>query len=202
MSRQLVLDIDLDFFVSPIKQYAADTDPRLPEEHYKPDSPEQVRSFFEKQLCLKKGQRIPGRFVCYHREVFDAWEALMSDGQLKPPFSVVHVDAHDDFEGEGLGKRPHSGNFLTHATKRDWLDQIVFVQPPGFQPFPHVYLKFSPLRLCVRAHEVRIRIEHKADFTMAILPTPDFLFLAHSPAFTPRSADLLIPLIREHIQEV
>jgi hypothetical protein len=202
MSKQLVLNIDLDFFVSPVKQYAADTDPRLPEDSYRADSPERVLSFLEKQLRLKKGQRTPGKFVRYHKEVFDAWEALIANGHLKPPFSVVHVDAHDDFDGEGVGRRPHSGNFLTHATKNNWLEEIVFVQPPGAQPFPLFYLKFSPLRLCVRTHEVRIKVEHKAEFAMATLPTPDFLFLAHSPAFTPQSADLLIPLIREHIQEV
>jgi hypothetical protein len=198
--KQLVLDIDLDFFVSPIAHYFADDGPRLPEDKYKVDTHDQVREFLAKQLCLKPGQRIPGRFVRYHKEVFDIWEQLILDGVLKTTFSVFHIDAHDDFSGEGV-TGVNSGNFLTHATKRDWLHCIVFVQPPGAQNFPWVYRKFNPLRLCVEEHEVRIGIAEKDTFSMSGFPNPDFLFLTQSPGFTPETADSLIPLIREYINE-
>jgi len=64
-----------------------------------------------------------------------------------------------------------------------------------------VYLKLSPTRLCIEGHEARISVALKDEFSMAKFPRPDFLFLACSPAFTPKSADALIPVIREYIKE-
>jgi hypothetical protein len=88
---QVVLDIDLDFFVSPIKNWHASAD-RLPEEDYSVDA--NAKSFFEWQCRFNRDTRIPGACFEEHDELFDFGIA-----NFRTPIHLIHVDAHADIGG-------------------------------------------------------------------------------------------------------
>ena len=104
-----VLDLDMDYFMTEIAHTSFSCTARLDEEDYGytvwPE--EKVRHFLECNLGLSKDHKIPGRIVCGHNEALFFWEELISSGQLKDPFDVIHVDSHADL---GLGDA--SGDFL------------------------------------------------------------------------------------------
>jgi hypothetical protein len=98
-------------------------------------------------------------------------------------------------------EKVHCGNYLIHAVRRDLLSHIVFVQPKGTHSLPAAYERQDPHRLSFLGHEVRIALEYKESFDWVknVPRRPDFMFLAHSPNFTPASADVLIPAITKYI---
>lgn len=69
MNELAILDLDLDFFVSPVQ-----SNNRLPAGQFKSASPEQVEEFLERQCGLSKSQKILGRFCVYHGEAFEGDE--------------------------------------------------------------------------------------------------------------------------------
>jgi hypothetical protein len=86
---QVVLDIDLDAFVSPVFHDAKDDSlVRLPDGEFIPESEEDVTRFFEKQLGLSESAPIPGAFVTHHHEVLPLWEKLVESGRLQKKFAV------------------------------------------------------------------------------------------------------------------
>jgi len=88
---QTVLDIDLDFFVSPIKNWHASRD-RLSEADYSVDV--DALSFFERQCGFGRKTRIHGACFEEHDELFD-----FAIKNFHGPIHLIHVDAHADIGG-------------------------------------------------------------------------------------------------------
>lgn len=145
-----VLDIDLDFFVWP-PAYWPPWSNRMPQDAFEHLASEQdVRDFLEKQCHLTPGNRLPSQSLTRHDEAFDVWRRWITEGTLKVPFRVVHVDAHSDL---GLGGSGHlylctdllamdvdrrsepardadgmnEGNYLVFAVANRWISELTFV---------------------------------------------------------------------------
>jgi hypothetical protein len=148
-----VLDLDLDFFVTPTHHWT-DHPGRLPETEFKCASPSEVEHFLEHQCGLSKSRKIPGRLCVQHDEAFYTWREWIEAGLISAPFDVFHVDAHADM---GLGdpswvyllsevlalpvsKRSspkrgweglNAGSYLPFAIANRWLRTLTYVYPPN-----------------------------------------------------------------------
>ena len=204
MKRQVIFDIDLDFFVTPtFRGGNSDQDPRLPDADFNPDTPEQVLHFMTHGLGLDPEHQTPGTVVTHHQEVYYIWEDLVKRGKLTPKFSVVHIDAHDDMFGHVKNPKITSGNYLIHAARQDWLAHIAFVQPCGLNEIPYVADDYK--HLIVDGHKLEFSIANKKDMNWSegeINLKPDYLFLTQSPGYTPESADSLMPVISQFISKI
>ena len=241
-----VLDIDLDFFLDNVAMDRSDNDPRLKHDEYHPWSEADVRDFLELRCGLSTTRRIPGKFVTHHRDAFVWWHGLIKAKRLKPPFEVVHVDAHADLGGGTFGysklflgeellhlpleeradaaeasNKMDSGNYLVTAIACRWVSRLEYVMNPknflkdceewlydpngnGFDiALPKLQKRkpgfFPGMTLSVLEHEPTIpfcpTIAEKVSYGGAF----DFMLLCQSPAFTPSSADQLIPVIMEYM---
>lgn len=161
-----VLDIDLDFFLADVCPFA--------EEGKRPDvkgrepwEKEDVISFLETRLLLKKTRPIPGRVFETHDRALDFWKDLMDKGVLTAPFSVTHVDAHTDlgivqkgypFVRHSVLSRPvdmrpklseyrekvqlNEANYLAFALAFRWISSLENIRNPKSKPdFPREMLK-------------------------------------------------------------
>ncbi len=147
-----VLDLDLDFFVWPVKTDRP-TAKRLPRRQWTSvASAEEVDFFLEKRCHLNRSTPIEGRLVTDHVEALDVWQEWMDQAILERPFGVVHVDAHADL-GAGANhtfayldkllalpmnersclrrgaKALNSGNYLLGAIANRWLQHLKYVYP-------------------------------------------------------------------------
>ena len=153
MSVTKVLNLDLDFFVSPIEQYRSDEDQRLPDDGYEVWDEDSLRTFLENQCGIISTNRTKGWIVKYHKEVFFLWRQLIEKGQISHPFELWHVDAHDDlgsgFMDQGFfdvitrlvfnppSERPDSdlskltsGNYLLFALACRWIKSLAIIRHP------------------------------------------------------------------------
>lgn len=149
MGMNHVLDLDLDFFLSPYEGLNAHPR-RLSREKFIPWTEDAVRDFLETQCLLDRTAPKPGRFIIEHIDAFWCWRDLLANGILVSPFSLVHVDAHADLgcggpcfkylHGELLhlpvNQRAtpkttfggiHSSNFISFALACRWLTKVDFV---------------------------------------------------------------------------
>lgn len=147
-----VLDLDLDFFVSPTP-VGWDTEPgeRLDGERFRVWAPDAVTQFLEEGLGLSTTARVPARVASTHDVAFETWKASVAAGQLIAPFDVVHVDNHADLgmgdagwhylTTELLHQDPSTwtdprrgaveeGNYLTFAIAAGWVRSVLYVAPP------------------------------------------------------------------------
>ena len=147
-----VLDIDLDFFVSPPVYSVPESGARPADEGFQVWDAADVEAFLRR---LGLARPLPGRVVHHHGRVLWEWNAALYEGRLKAPFRVVHVDAHEDL-GYGdplwrqlqeevlarpVGERSpdqlhtiaHSGNYLLCAVALGWVSELVLVMP---EPLP------------------------------------------------------------------
>jgi hypothetical protein len=166
----IVLDIDLDFFLSGIAARQAPRGQRLSED-LTPWSEAAVCQFLEGQCGLDSSRPVPGKFVEEHDAVFNEWRSLILAQRLNVPFDVVHVDAHADLGmGDGswhyvstdLLHRPaharstpvsggaaglNQGNFLLFAIACRWIRALTFVYHPdskvgsGLRDIPKTAMK-------------------------------------------------------------
>jgi hypothetical protein len=145
-----ILDLDLDFFVSPIA-YNQTGKQRLPSNKYATSSQETVREFLEQHCNLDKSRPIMGSQFVEHEDAFKVWRRWLQQDKLSSPFSIFHVDAHSDLginrkyiEVELLAKpieRRHrvrfdkaaldSSNYLLGAVANRWVSQLTYVYPRG-----------------------------------------------------------------------
>src|SRR5258708_2188109 len=88
---QVLLDVDLDFFVSPIKNWDASAD-RLSDGDYSVDP--DAMSFFERQCGFNPKTRIRGACFEEHDELFE-----FAIENFRAPAHLIHVDAHADIGG-------------------------------------------------------------------------------------------------------
>ncbi len=147
-----ILDIDLDFFVSPIASFGSSNE-RLDDSDYSVDSIDVARSFLETQCRLSKRRKLPGACFEHHDDVFYHVRDLYASGELTSPIELHHVDAHSDIGGgfttcwiyveqelvhQPIPRRMHpkrgipylnSGNFVVFLAACGWLNQIHFVVP-------------------------------------------------------------------------
>ena len=149
---QTILDIDLDFFLDNVEYF--DTQGRLDSELFHPWPVEDLEGFLVQRCKLSTDCRKPDRVLTYHDEAFHFWEELIAGGQLTPPFSVVHVDAHGDLSfldlkaveylycdllQKNIADRVrlardsghiNKGNYLLFAIACGWIDNLTFVLNP------------------------------------------------------------------------
>lgn len=163
----IVLDIELDFFLSDIVVDFSQLGRGRPNRRdYKPWSEDQVRSFLENRCKLSTDHPLPGKVVIEHHEVFLDWRKRVLSGKITPPFTVFHIDAHADL-GMGdsaylylaknlLGKPPSDrlhpkadkwqgllpSNYLLFAIACRWIDRLVYVHHPlGGRDVPEHIMK-------------------------------------------------------------
>ena len=147
-----VLDLDLDFFVSPVATWPQWED-RAPDTDYQPDSVEFVRDFLETRCHLKRGDHLIGAQVVKHEEAFWTWKRWIEEGKLIVPFKVIHVDAHADLglgdagwmylmtellslpveqrstPAHGKSSSMNEGNYLVFAVANRWISSVLYVYP-------------------------------------------------------------------------
>ena len=93
-----VLDIDLDFFVTPPAHWVADDGERLPEQDYEVCSADETMAYLRDRCRVS--EKLSGWAIEHHDEAFACWRDALASGQLVAPFHVTHLDAHADL---GLG---------------------------------------------------------------------------------------------------
>jgi hypothetical protein len=97
---QLILDIDLDFFVHPLLTECAESTTRPDSSCYKADTSETILRYLKDRCYVDRPKLFPGRFFEFHRDLYFEWKRLIAEGKLNPPFEVVHIDGHADL---GMG---------------------------------------------------------------------------------------------------
>ncbi len=150
---QVILDLDLDFFVRPPVYHVPERGPRPSDQAHSIWPAEAVAALLRR---LGVTAAIRGRVVEHHVEALPAWMDAITRGWLAPPFRVVHVDAHEDLGyGDPLWMsfqeqvlcRPlpqrnfdevlglaHSGNFLLAAIALGWVGALDLVLPGPLSP--------------------------------------------------------------------
>jgi hypothetical protein len=155
----VVLDLDLDFFVTPTAHPIGGPDRRLDPLEYQSDTPEAIVNFLEQQCGLSAKRPIKGRQVERHDEAFWVWKEWIEGGVLNVPFRVIHVDGHADL-GMGswswtylmtefltlpldqrtapkIGPRGlNEGSYLLFALGARWIKELEYVfVPEEFEAF-------------------------------------------------------------------
>lgn len=206
----LILDLDLDLFLNAIAYNKNDDWSRLDDDEFGPDSEEFVRHFLEQRCHLTKEKPCKGSSVTFHGEVFGKVDFLIKEGVLVPPFYWVHADAHDDMNGAFNEDTPvRSDNYILHLARNGWLKSLRFVCHPADRSLMNV--KENPLRVDIGPHPVPVgqflKFRNPDSFTdqyyydeFFLERCPDYVFVAHSPSFTPASADPLFELIKAYIK--
>jgi len=159
-----ILDIDLDFFVTPIKHWGA-TEERLDADEFKVEDAASAIEFLEKQCRMPIGPGIPGAVFENHDELFDYGLANWHE-----PVHLIHVDAHADIGGgftpcwhyvttefahqDSRGRRfpkrgsefLNCGNFIVFLAGCGLLKEITFVSHPNWSDdYNPIYMKgFDP----------------------------------------------------------
>jgi hypothetical protein len=159
------LDIDVDFFVTPIKHWG-ESDERLPEQEFFSDSVTTVLSFLSEKCGVSSKAQIPGACFEHHDELFD-----YAINHFKEPVHLIHVDAHADIGGglsscwyyvctEYLHLSPemrqkprrgnkflNEGNFVVFLAACGMLSRVTFVSHPEWHDdYNAIHMKdFDPL---------------------------------------------------------
>jgi hypothetical protein len=146
-----ILDLDLDVFSYPIVHWPRG-DARPADSDHEIAADADVRFFLEQQCSLSPSKKLLGQEFTNHDEAFFVWRRWIHEGRLKPPFDIVHVDAHADM---GLGdsgymyllsellslppdKRDdprrandamNAGNYLMFAVANRWVNSLTYVFP-------------------------------------------------------------------------
>ena len=149
----LVLDLDLDFFVSPV--LTSQTPGQRPaDSECSTWTEKMIRTFLEDRCDLDSDAKTLGAIVETHDQVLQVWETLVADRVMPAPFDVWHIDAHHDLGGtlgdsEGTLEvcnelillpvderiaqpREHCGpgNYLPYAVAYGWIRSLSFVVHP------------------------------------------------------------------------
>jgi hypothetical protein len=147
-----VLDLDLDFFVWPVKRDRP-VRRRLPRSSWTHlATPADVRFFLENRCHLNLDVKTRGRQITEHSQSLEVWREWLGARKLSHPFGVVHVDGHSDL-GSGVNqsfqyidellalplekrlnprmgpKAINSGNYLLAVIANRWLTHLSYVYP-------------------------------------------------------------------------
>lgn len=187
-----VLDLDLDFFVSPIENWKSGKD-RLSEDEFSVEPLDSIRAFLEKTCHLDRHHPTPGRLLEEHVEAFEVLRELSKSSGGPASIDLDHVDAHSDLDGgmtstwsylftkylhlpnDERAKRAtadgrmNSGNFLVFAAACGWLRHLSFIHPPEWKDdIMHYYVK----DFYYRSGYIQLRRIHKADLDAAGIMAP------------------------------
>jgi hypothetical protein len=162
-----ILDLDLDFFVTPIAHWRGGRE-RLPAgDGYAVEPLESIERFLIEKCGLNRGRKTIGELFEEHDEVFGAVRALAANQPLAGQIVLDHVDAHSDTGGGfDLSWRylfteyvhqpqvrrfwprrgsyaMNSGNFLIFLSACGWIQKIRFVHHPEWQrdDIQHIYMR-------------------------------------------------------------
>lgn len=154
---QLVLDIDLDFFLDRILYATEEPVQRPRREDYRVDAEEVALAYLREKCGLCETTPVPGYACTRHKDAWFHWRRMLRQGVLKEPFEVVHVDAHADM---GLGNNsclyiaeellaepvkrrrpPIKGgewavgdcNFIAYALATRWIGKLTYVTHPKWE---------------------------------------------------------------------
>jgi hypothetical protein len=157
----VILDIDLDFFVTPIR-HEVETDERLPEGEYSVESCTAALGFLRDACGLPLDRSVRGVQFEHHDEVFDFVVENLPDA-----LEWIHVDAHADIGGgwrvrcwpyifcefthldQAARRKPlrgpnglNCGNFLLFLAGCNKLKDVTFVTPPTWKnDYQAIYMK-------------------------------------------------------------
>jgi len=149
------------------------------------------------------------------------WDYLMGRVLHRPPAKRGRIKTGQD--------HLNPGNYLIFAVGAEWVQEIIFVTHPLWdgRDLPGLYFqnldpktkilhlrKYNPIDIDKFARSTGSLAEYPFDLVghavpLAIIPGEEFRWeekfdvalLCQSPGFTPKSADQLIPVFREYIQE-
>lgn len=158
-----VLDLDLDYFINKIKPITIVGDDRLSDDDFCPWTKHRFIEFLEKNCKLSKEKRVRGRIITHHHEAYLWWKELIEIGDLRTPFTLVHVDAHSDMAFGGISyqyiasellehpfnERPlydkglHCGNFIPYAIANRWIKEYQYLIHPKWDggDLPDLFFK-------------------------------------------------------------
>jgi hypothetical protein len=141
-----ILDVDLDFFVHGVEHFVdLDDLTRLDDGEYEAWSLDEASAFLTDQCGV--AEPLPGWAIERHGEAFDVWRRALTEGSIKSPLSITHVDAHADL---GLGEPVHveimselmflpvevraaqasrvtDGSYLAFACAAGWISDLTYV---------------------------------------------------------------------------
>lgn len=230
-----VLDLDLDFFLSDCCPLAAPGE-RPDETCANAWAPEAVRAYLEDHCGLSLQQPVPGRIFETHDGALDFWQEMLSQGRLRAPFEVVHVDAHSDLaigrpgpdfvlkavltrpvekrpsiEAYRTGRKLDEANYLLFALAFHWIDDLTLVRMARSRPDIPSVIRSRGNDVVFLTSDIARLMEDKLG-PEPLIPLHvyddcetyhgggfDFVTLAHSPRYAPRSADRLIDVIRPYL---
>ncbi|MEG0216309.1 MAG: hypothetical protein RR685_09305, partial [Hungatella sp.] len=158
-----ILDIDLDFFVTPIKYWGTSNN-RIPEGEATAENIDAAMNYLETH-CRLQARTTPGAVFEHHDELFDY--ALK---QFTEPIHLIHLDAHADIGGgltkcwdyvctkythldQHMRKFPkrgneglNCGNFLVFLAGVGLLERVTFVSHSDWRDdYNPIYMKdFDP----------------------------------------------------------
>lgn len=232
-----VLDLDMDFFLTapcPLAEFGERPDESSAQAY----SDEEIIRFFEEQCGLSREHPVPGAIFDTHDKALDFWQARLSDGRLKAPFEVVHVDTHSDlaFGPPGTGyvmnvvlsrpvvQRPSietyrngreldEANYLLYALAFRWISKLTYVRnPKSHQDIPKQLLNedgnillrsyISAMMEGMNGREPLVPFEVVHDYRSFARTGYDFVTMAQSPRYSPKSADRIMELLRPYIIEI
>lgn len=146
-----ILDLDLDVFSWPIVHWPQG-DGRPADSDHVIATGGDVQFFLEQQCSLSPSKKILGQEFTNHDEAFVVWRRWIREGNLVPPFDVIHVDAHADmgmgdsgyvyllsdllalppdrrYEPRQAYDAMNAGNYLMFAVANRWINSLTYVFP-------------------------------------------------------------------------
>jgi hypothetical protein len=149
-AMRTILDIDLDFFTSPIKNWGS-LEERVPEEGASVETVDATLDYLVSHCCFPDSGRLPGAKFEHHDEVFD-----FAIKHWRSPVHLIHFDAHADIGG-GLSsgwryvltdylhlsaedrRKPkrgekylNCGNFIVFLAACGLIERVTFVSHPNW----------------------------------------------------------------------
>lgn len=198
-----VLDIDLDFFVTPIK-HMVDGDTRLDGDRYSVEDADSAMEFLHSRCGLPRTDVLPGAIFEHHEELFDHAIARWTE-----PVHLIHVDAHADIGGgftrcwdyvctgfthlsperrrfptRGLSGL-NCGNFIVFLAGCGLLEKVTFVSHPDWiDDYNPIYMKnFDP-----DSGFIQLKRFTREDVDDALTGSPLYSY--------PHETEAAIPLVR------
>ncbi len=124
-----ILDIDLDFFQDGrFTDLPDDENKRLSVEQAQPWEKEKVITFLEENCGLSEKQKVKGKILTHHYEVFFELRELIKLCKLETPFTLSHIDAHADL---GLDISDWSSTYITTEVLHKPLSERAYPKKGG-----------------------------------------------------------------------
>jgi len=193
--NQVVLDLDLDFVMGEQCHTALALARRELDQNVSVSILEFER--FLDKLGLE--YKSDGLGFETHTITAKIWEHLILQGILKPPFTVIHVDAHHDIYTQPRTiKRPllNCGNYLVPFLENGLIDKLVWIAPRACASWCDRGW-YAPEKLKLISYE---RKDFQRELNNALNKRPyTFITVAFSPNYCGTKADALIPILMSRL---